>query len=133
MEAKKREEESLKNTPHLMNINSDPMLTGSFKKALKSGSEIIIGKANKESSPDIVISGVGIANAHCKLGYNEEERKAVIIPNEEDPEKFTVKVNGEIVKEPTDLNHGDRVLVGMHHYYLYRDPAVDEFATYEWE
>jgi septal ring factor EnvC (AmiA/AmiB activator) len=31
------------------------------------------------------------------------------------------------------LQHGDRVLVGMHHYYLYCDPVVDENAMVDWE
>ena len=114
--------------PHLMNINSDPMMTGSFKKAVKSNTKLSIGKTNT----DVQISGVGIAGVHCEIEFNEAERKSMIIPNEEH-EKFVIKVNGEIVTEPKELQHGDRLLVGMHHYYLFRDPAVDDMLTYNWE
>lgn len=42
-------------------------------------------------------------------------------------------VNGEIVDKPRELQHGDRVLVGLHHYFLYVDPLVnyDEEIEYE--
>jgi hypothetical protein len=31
------------------------------------------------------------------------------------------------------LEHGDRVLVGLHHYYLFVDPTIDYYATCEYE
>ena len=31
------------------------------------------------------------------------------------------------------LNHGDRILVGTHHYWLFTDPAVDAEHMIEWE
>ena len=40
---KQAENEMLKNTPHLKNINSDPAMTGMFKKAMAEG-ENVIGK-----------------------------------------------------------------------------------------
>jgi len=48
-----------------------------------------------------------------------------LIPNEEDPSKYPVKVNGELVNENLSLQHGDRILIGTHQYYLYVDPMVD--------
>ena len=29
--------------------------------------------------------------------------------------------------------HGDRLLIGTHHYYLHVDPALNPDETYEWE
>ncbi len=42
-------------------------------------------------------------------------------------------VNGELVTKPVRLQHGDRVLCGLHHYFLYVDPCVnyDEECDYE--
>lgn len=42
-------------------------------------------------------------------------------------------VNGEIVESPLQLEHGDRVLIGLHHYYLYVDPTIDYNAKCEYE
>jgi len=44
-----------------------------------------------------------------------------------------VLVNGEIVEGPLLLQHGDRVLVGLHHYFLFVDPQInlDESCDYE--
>ena len=108
-------------------------MTGMIKKAFKHG-ENVVGKQNKEQTPDVVISGVGIAARHCVIVYDEGMRQAAVQPNTEDPEKFQIKVNGEpVVAEPVTLKHGDRVLVGTHHYYLYADPAINPDETYEWE
>ena len=57
----------------------------------------------------------------------------MLIPNEDDPTNFSVKVNGERVEEPVKLEHGDRILVGSHHYYLFVDPQVNNEEQVEWE
>jgi urease beta subunit len=44
-----------------------------------------------------------------------------------------MRVNGQIVEDPVVLNHGDRVLVGNHHYFLFVDPLVNFDEEYEWE
>ena len=130
---KKAEQERLSNSPHLININSDPTMTGKVKKAFAHG-ENIIGRKNRDFTPALVISGVGISAKHCVIWFNEGNRTTQVAPNEEDPEKYSVKVNGEpVVAEPRTLMHGDRLLVGTHHYYLYVDPALNPDETYEWE
>ena len=66
--------------------------------------------------------------------FTEATRQTRLCSNEQDPEKYSVKVNGEpVVAEPRDLQHGDRILVGTHHYYLYVDPAINQHETYNWE
>lgn len=131
LEAEKKAAETFKNEPHLKNINSDPQMSGTIKKALKPNTSV--GKVTKDCEPDIKISGVGIGSPHCILQYNSEERVATVMPNEEDSEKYPVKINGELVTEPRPLVHGDRLLVGMHHYYLYCDPVIDVEAMVPWE
>lgn len=119
--------------PHLKNINSDPTMSGMIKKAFRSGDNYM-GKQTKEFEPDIPISGVGISAQHCLIKYDEESNQTMIYPNSEDPEKYSIKVNGtQLVTEPVALNHGDRILVGTHHYWLFTDPAVDADHMVEWE
>lgn len=55
------------------------------------------------------------------------------MPNEEDPRKFKTMVNGVLCEQPRLLAHGDRVLVGLYHYFLFVDPLLnyDEEFSYE--
>lgn len=48
-------------------------------------------------------------------------------------EKFSVKVNGELIVNPILLEHGDRILFGSHHYFLYIDPLINIEETYDWD
>lgn len=54
-------------------------------------------------------------------------------PNSEDAQKYSVKVNGELITKPTVLKHGDRLLVGAYYYYIYVDPMInpDELVEFE--
>lgn len=55
------------------------------------------------------------------------------MPNEEDPHKYKMMVNGELVEKPRKLEHGDRVLCGLHHYFLYVDPQINFDEEFEYE
>ena len=68
-------------------------MTGKVKKAFKQG-ENIIGKQNKDFEPDIIISGVGISARHSVVSYDDASNSTQVHPNEEDPEKYSIKVNG---------------------------------------
>jgi hypothetical protein len=83
--------------------------------------------------PNITLNGVGIGSPHCIVSYEPDERKAIIQPNGEDYQRYRVKVNGEVLTEPTELRHGDRIMVGTHFYYLYVDPRIDPEESYEYE
>jgi hypothetical protein len=108
-------------------------MSGMIKKALKNADNYM-GRQTKEFEPDVPISGVGIAAQHCLIKYDEESNQATIYPNSEDPEKYSIKVNGvQLATEPVVLNHGDRILVGTHHYWLFTDPSVDADNMVEWE
>ena len=73
MEEQKRGIELLKTTPHILNINADPTMTGMIKKAFSQG-ENVIGKQTKDFQPDVAISGVGIANRHCVVTFDTNTR-----------------------------------------------------------
>ena len=132
-ERKKKESELMNILPHLKNINSDPSMSGMIKKAMKDGSNFM-GKENKDFTPDIPINGVGITNKHCLIKYDSGSRSATVYPNAEDPEKYSIKVNGTpVIAEPIPLNHGDRLLVGNHHYWIYCDPEINKDEMVNWE
>ena len=68
-------------------------MSGMIKKAFKGGDNYM-GKQTKEFEPDIVVSGVGISAQHCLFKFDEGSSQTMIYPNSEDPEKFSIKVNG---------------------------------------
>lgn len=103
-----------------------------FKYALKGGDNVL-GKKSKDYAPDVTLSGVGISGRQCALNFNLEERRCMLVPNSEDPQKYSVKLNGEQVLEPVSVTHGDRILVASHHYYIYVDPLVNPDEMCEWE
>jgi hypothetical protein len=115
------EKARVENTPQIRNMNSDPQMDGAFKFPFKNGSNKA-GKANNDFKPDLSLGGVGIASPHCIFTYNDQVRKATIAPNDEDPERYPTRVNGDLLKESVELKHGDRILIGSHAYYLYVDP-----------
>ena len=41
--------------------------------------------------------------------------------------------NGELFNETRPLKHGDRVLFGSHHYFIYCDPTVNPEEMVDWE
>ena len=106
-------------------------MSGMMKFPMNEGDNFV-GKTTSQFTPQIAIQGVGISNRQCCMNFNGDERKATLIPNEEDPKKYPVKVNGELVNENITLQHGDRILIGTHQYYLYVDPMIDADAVCEW-
>lgn len=107
-------------------------MSGFFKYAMKPGNNTI-GKKVGDKEPNVVVAGVGIAPEQCILDFSEDDRRCTIIPNSEDMKKYRVMVNGEVVEAPLLLEHGDRVLVGLHHYFLFVDPHIDEKAIGDYE
>jgi len=87
----------LKNTPHISNINQDPLMTGRIKKALKDGVNTI-GRETADSTPDILIDGLGISDNHCTIHYDSNSRTAEVHPNKVDPKKFKILVNGKLIE-----------------------------------
>lgn len=86
-------------------------MSGMIKYALNEGDNYV-GKKNAEFNPSISIQGVGIANKQCCLNYNSDDKTTTLVPNEENPKKYSVKINGERAEENVQLQHGDRILIG---------------------
>ena len=67
------------------------------------------------------------------IEYLPEERRATLVPNLEDSKKYRVMVNGVLCEKDRLLVHGDRVLVGLYHYFIYVDPLINMDEMFEYE
>ena len=127
------EEELLKTTPHLKNINADPLMSGQIRYMLKDGRNSI-GKKDPNGPPVAVqIAGAGIVVNHANIKFDSSSGSSTIYPNDDDPQKSKVTVNGELLIAPRELQHGDRVLIGSHNYFIYCDPNINPDEMVEWE
>ena len=105
---KLREQEGQNNAEtrvHMMNINEDALLTGRVKHFFKDGNNVC-GKKNAESNPDINIGGIGVTANHCQIAHVEETGQLTLTPHE-DHENSKTYLNGDLVTEPKELEHGD--------------------------
>ena len=107
-------------------------MSGKIKCMMSDGPNYL-GKKDPSGETAHQLSGAGIVIKHCNIKYDNGNNTATIYPNEEDPQKNKIHVNGELLLEPVQLNHGDRVLVGTHHYFIYCDPAINPEEMIEWE
>ncbi|XP_021510001.1 kinesin-like protein KIF14 [Meriones unguiculatus] len=102
--------------PNLVNLNEDPQLSEMLLYMVKEG-VTTVGKYKPNSSHDIQLSGVLIADDHCTI--RNFGGTVSIIPAGE----AKTYVNGMHILEPTILHHGDRVILGGDHYFRFNHPA----------
>ncbi|XP_053515579.1 kinesin-like protein KIF14 [Artibeus jamaicensis] len=104
------------NSPSLVNLSADPQLSGTLFYVIKEGTTTV-GKCGPTSSPVIRLSGVLVAEDHCTI--RRVGGAVSLIPVGE----AKTYVNGRLVSEPTELHHGDRVVLGGDHYFRFNHPA----------
>ena len=129
----KANEENLDMKYCLMNINEDPLLTGKVKHPIKDGNNLI-GKSGKIPPPDIAMSGIGVVPNHAQIKFDETKKKMMLYPNEVDPMKNKTYLNGNLISEPIEVMHGDRVLFGNNNLYIVIFPGMEvlpEWLDYE--
>jgi len=114
-----------KTTIHLLNLNEDPFLSRKICLPLKEGDNTI-GKANKNSVPDIAIDGIGIIEDHCTITVTKAS--IIIIPNLDSK----IAINGHVYTQVTELGHGDFILFGANTYFVLNDPSFDEGLNVDW-
>ena len=107
-----------KSTPHLVNLNADPIMSENLVYFLNE-TVTRIGKASAEETQDIVLSGFNIAEEHCTIEVGEDGSSMTLIPQ---PEGKTF-VNGEQVTEACPLTTGDRIILGNNYLFRYTHPA----------
>nr|XP_003938295.1 kinesin-like protein KIF14 isoform X1 [Saimiri boliviensis boliviensis] len=102
--------------PNLVNLNEDPQLSEMLLYMIKEGTTTV-GKYKPNSSHDIQLSGVLIADDHCTI--KNFGGTVSIIPVGE----AKTYINGKRILELTVLHHGDRVILGGDHYFRFNHPV----------
>nr|XP_017822071.3 kinesin-like protein KIF14 [Callithrix jacchus]XP_035136627.2 kinesin-like protein KIF14 [Callithrix jacchus] len=102
--------------PNLVNLNEDPQLSEMLLYMIKEGTTTV-GKYKPNSSHDIQLSGVLIADDHCTI--KNFGGTVSIIPVGE----AKTYINGKCILELTVLHHGDRVILGGDHYFRFNHPV----------
>ena len=100
-----------KNTPHLLNMSDDPVLSGCLVYFLPKGQTTKLGSHPENQ---IVISGLGIADFVCHFRNPDQRQVVISVPAHEVSERARVLVNGQLLKpdEERRLKHFDRLLFG---------------------
>ncbi|XP_046893111.1 kinesin-like protein KIF14 [Hypomesus transpacificus] len=102
--------------PNLVNLNEDPQLSEMLLYMIKEG-QTKVGQHKAQSAHDIHLTGALIADHHCVISNVSE---TVSVTPMENAKTF---VNGTLISELTVLHHGDRVILGGHHYFRFNHPA----------
>ncbi|XP_008113231.2 kinesin-like protein KIF14 isoform X1 [Anolis carolinensis] len=102
--------------PNLVNLNEDPQLSEMLLYMIKEG-QTTVGRCKPNSRHDIQLSGILIADDHCIIKHVDG---AVSIIPLEDAKTY---VNGKCILGPTNLHHGDRIILGGDHYFRFNHPV----------
>ncbi|XP_064423876.1 kinesin-like protein KIF1B isoform X2 [Latimeria chalumnae] len=111
---------SPKKTPHLVNLNEDPLMSECLLYYIKDGITRV-GQADAERRQDIVLSGAHIKEEHCIFRSERKENGEVIVTLEpcEGSETY---VNGKRVGESVQLRSGNRIIMGKNHVFRFNHP-----------
>ncbi|XP_036376878.1 kinesin-like protein KIF1A isoform X16 [Megalops cyprinoides] len=110
---------SPKKTPHLVNLNEDPLMSECLLYYIKDGITRV-GREDASSRQDIVLSGHFIKDEHCTFTSTTGPLgEAVILEPCEGAETY---VNGKRVTEPTVLRSGNRIIMGKSHVFRFNHP-----------
>ncbi|UYV71414.1 unc-104 [Cordylochernes scorpioides] len=106
---------SPKKTPHLVNLNEDPLMSECLIYCIKDG---ITRVGNQEANvpQDIKLNGSNILCEHCF--FENKEGVVTFSPCE----GALCYVNGREVKEPMVLRTGSRVILGKYHVFRFQHP-----------
>ncbi|XP_017277974.1 kinesin-like protein KIF1A isoform X7 [Kryptolebias marmoratus] len=111
---------SPKKTPHLVNLNEDPLMSECLLYYIKDGITKV-GRENAKTRQDIVLSGHFIEDEHCTFSSTTgpQGEGCVILEPCEGAETY---VNGKRVTSPTVLRSGNRIIMGKSHVFRFNDP-----------
>uniref|UniRef100_A0A8C7WGU2 plus-end-directed kinesin ATPase n=1 Tax=Oncorhynchus mykiss TaxID=8022 RepID=A0A8C7WGU2_ONCMY len=111
---------SPKKTPHLVNLNEDPLMSECLLYYIKDGTTKV-GREDARSRQDIVLSGHFIQDEHCTFSSTTGpggEGNVFLEPCE----GAEIYVNGKLVTMPTLLRSGNRIIMGKSHVFRFNDP-----------
>ncbi|XP_047669904.1 kinesin-like protein KIF1A isoform X17 [Tachysurus fulvidraco] len=109
---------SPKKTPHLVNLNEDPLMSECLLYYIKDGITRV-GREDAMTRQDIVLSGHFIKDEHCIFTSSAGPMGEVILEPCEEAETY---VNGKKVTEPTVLRSGNRIIMGKSHVFRFNHP-----------
>ncbi|XP_045553412.1 kinesin-like protein KIF1A isoform X20 [Salmo salar] len=110
---------SPKKTPHLVNLNEDPLMSECLLYYIKDGNTKV-GRVDASSRQDIVLSGHFIKDEHCTFTSTTGPiGEAVTLEPCEGAETY---VNGKRVTEATVLKSGNRIILGKSHVFRFNHP-----------
>ncbi|KAK1796783.1 hypothetical protein P4O66_009797, partial [Electrophorus voltai] len=110
---------SPKKTPHLVNLNEDPLMSECLLYYIKDGTTRV-GREDAHTRQDIVLSGHFIKDEHCIFTCSSDPMgEAVILEPCEGADTY---VNGKKVTEPTVLRSGNRIIMGKSHVFRFNHP-----------
>ncbi|XP_051232401.1 kinesin-like protein KIF1A isoform X25 [Dicentrarchus labrax] len=111
---------SPKKTPHLVNLNEDPLMSECLLYYIKDGITRV-GRVDASSRQDIVLSGHFIKDEHCTFTSSTGPMgETVVLEPCEGAETY---VNGKRVTEPTVLKSGNRIILGKSHVFRFNHPV----------
>nr|XP_020465567.1 kinesin-like protein KIF1A isoform X9 [Monopterus albus] len=112
---------SPKKTPHLVNLNEDPLMSECLLYYIKDGITRV-GRLDASSRQDIVLSGHFIKDEHCTFTSSAGPVGEILVVLEpcEGAETY---VNGKRVTEPTVLKSGNRIILGKSHVFRFNHPV----------
>ncbi|XP_063292254.1 kinesin-like protein KIF1B isoform X10 [Pelobates fuscus] len=111
---------SPKKTPHLVNLNEDPLMSECLLYYIKDGITRV-GQADAERRQDIVLSGAHIREEHCVF-RSERKPNGDVIVTLEPCERSETYVNGKRVVLPVQLRSGNRIIMGKNHVFRFNHP-----------
>ncbi|KAK1801855.1 hypothetical protein P4O66_022492 [Electrophorus voltai] len=111
---------SPKKTPHLVNLNEDPLMSECLLYYIKDGLTRV-GQAEAGRRQDIVLSGAHIREEHCIFCSERNENRDVIVTLVpcEGSETY---VNGKRVTAAVQLRSGNRIIMGKNHVFRFNHP-----------
>ncbi|XP_043532159.1 kinesin-like protein KIF1B isoform X15 [Chiloscyllium plagiosum] len=111
---------SPKKTPHLVNLNEDPLMSECLLYYIKDGITRV-GQADAQRRQDIVLSGAHIREEHCSFRSDKNPNGEVIVTLVpcEGSETY---VNGKRVANPVKLRSGNRIIMGKNHVFRFNHP-----------
>ncbi|XP_021491854.1 kinesin-like protein KIF1B isoform X11 [Meriones unguiculatus] len=111
---------SPKKTPHLVNLNEDPLMSECLLYYIKDGITRV-GQADAERRQDIVLSGAHIKEEHC-IFRSERNNTGEVVVTLEPCERSETYVNGKRVAHPVQLRSGNRIIMGKNHVFRFNHP-----------
>ncbi|XP_008585335.1 PREDICTED: kinesin-like protein KIF1A isoform X9 [Galeopterus variegatus] len=111
---------SPKKTPHLVNLNEDPLMSECLLYYIKDGTTRV-GREDGERRQDIVLSGHFIKEEHCVFRSDSRGGTEAVVTLEPCDGADTY-VNGKKVTEPSILRSGNRIIMGKSHVFRFNHP-----------